>query len=77
VVRADAVSIAGPHEPAIAAVTDRLEAYFKATASLAADAERLADEHLRSAGREAVGLDRRRVVQMIQEKLARERGFPL
>ena len=76
-VRADMIEIAGDHQPAIAAVADRLDAYFKAASALEADAERLADEHLRTAGRAAVGLDRRRVVQMILTKLAKERGFPV
>ena len=38
------------------------------------EAERLADEHLRSA---PGGLDRRRVVQMIKQRLAEERRFSL
>jgi hypothetical protein len=76
-VRGDLVEIAGPRDAAIAAVVDRFEAYFKAAAALEADAERLADDHLRAAGRAAAGLDRRRVVQMIQAKLAKDRNFPV
>ncbi len=77
--RADLVEIEGSHHHAIQAVADRFEAYFKAASALEAQAERLADEHLRSGpGRaSAGGLDRRRVVQMIKERLAKERGFPV
>jgi hypothetical protein len=76
-VRCDLVELPANHEPAIAAVAERFDAYFKAAAALEAEAERLADEHLRGAGRAGAGLDRRRVVQMIQAKIAKERNFPL
>ena len=75
--RGDLIELPGDHERAITSVADRLDAYFKASTSLEADAEKLADEHLRTAGRAAVGLDRKRVVQMILSKLAKERGFPI
>jgi Protein of unknown function (DUF507) len=74
-VRGDLVELGGDHAKAIASVSDCLGSYFKAAAALEAEAERLADEHLRAAGRAAVGLDRRRVVQMILARLAKERGF--
>lgn len=75
--REDLVEIAGSHDPAIAAIVRRLDTYFKAATALEAEAERLADEHLKAAGRAAAGLDRRRVVQMIRDKLAKEKGFPV
>jgi hypothetical protein len=37
------------------------------------EAERLADQH----ARQLVGMDRRKVVQGIKERLAKERNFPL
>ncbi|HEY8516402.1 MAG TPA: DUF507 family protein [Candidatus Binatia bacterium] len=76
-VRADLVELAGTADAAAQAVADQLGAYFKAAAALEADAERLADEHLRSARAATAGIDRRRVVQMIKEKLASERGLPV
>jgi hypothetical protein len=76
-VRADLVELAGGAEVAAQAVADQLAAYFKAAVTLEADAERLADEHLRSSRAGAAGIDRRRVVQMIKEKLASERGLPV
>ena len=47
---------------------------FRQEEALEKDAERLADEHLRSA---PGGVDRRRVVQMIKQRLAEERRFAL
>jgi hypothetical protein len=47
---------------------------FRQEEMLEKEAERLADEHLRSA---PGGLDRRRVVQMIKQRLAEERRFSL
>jgi hypothetical protein len=78
-VRADLVELGGGNEAAGRAVTDRFEAYFKARAALEGEAERLAEEHLRSAGGRSGsgGLDRHRVVEMIKEKLAAQRNFPL
>jgi hypothetical protein len=78
-VLADLVTLAGDREAARGAIADRFEAYFRAEAELEAEAERMAEEHLRAARgvTGAAGLDRRRVVQMIKEKLAAERRFPL
>ena len=81
-VRADLVELDGSHEAAGRAVVERFEAYFKARAALEAEAERLAEENLRSAGvrsssSSSSGIDRHRVVEMIKEKLAGQRNFPL
>jgi len=76
-VRADLVELPAGSDAAAKAVADQFVAYFKAAATLEADAERLADEHLRAARAGAAGIDRRRVVQMIKEKLASERGLPV
>lgn len=68
-------------ERAVTEIAAELFRYSKLVATLDADAERLADEHLRAAagprGRELVGVDRRRVVRMIKEKLAAERNVPI
>jgi hypothetical protein len=46
---------------------------FRQEEQLEKEAERLAEEHLRS----APGLDRHRVVQLIKQRLAEERRFVL
>jgi hypothetical protein len=46
---------------------------FEEAAELEAEAERLAERH----ARQTVGMDQRRIVQGIMERLARDRGFPL
>jgi hypothetical protein len=76
-VRADLVTLGGPADVAAKAIADEIEAYGKAAAKLDADAERLADEHLRSNRAGSAGIDRHRVVQMIRTKLAEERGLPV
>jgi hypothetical protein len=75
--RADLATLGGTADAAAKAIADELEAYTKAAAKLDADAERLAEEHLRSARVDAAGIDRHRVVQMIRAKLAEERGLPV
>jgi hypothetical protein len=46
---------------------------FRQEEALEREAERLADEHMRT----GQGLDRHRVVQLIKKRLAEERGFVL
>lgn len=75
-VRADAIELASSHEAAETSVREELETYFDAASELERDAERMADQHLKAAGRDGLGLDRRVIVQRIKEKLAEERGFP-
>ena len=76
-VRSETVELGSNHQKAAAALSAEFEAYFRADAELERDAERTADEHLKAAGREGLGLDRRMIVQRIKEKLAEERGFPV
>jgi len=76
-VRADLATLAGAADVAAKAIADEIDAYGKVAAKLDADAERLADEHLRSTRAGAAGIDRHRVVQMIRTKLAEERGLPV
>jgi hypothetical protein len=71
------ISAGTSRDAIIAAVQERFASYWTAEATLDTEAERLAERHIASAGREGVGLDRRRVVQMIKTKLAAERGIPL
>ncbi len=75
--RADAVELPPDHRPAEMALLAELEAYFEAASALERDAEKMADQHLKAAGRDGLGLDRRVIVQRIKEKLAEDRGFPL
>lgn len=75
-VRAEAIELGTSHEAAEKALVVEFEAYFKAASELERDAERMADQHLKAAGRDGLGLDRRLIVQKIKEKLAEERGFP-
>ena len=76
-VRAEQIPQTAALDPAIATVSAALKAYFSEEASLEKDAAKLAAEHLKAAGRDAVGLDTRKVTQMIKQRLAKERGFPL
>ena len=76
-VRADLLTLAGPADAAAKAIADEIEAYGKAAAKLDADAERLAEEHLRGLRTGSAGIDRHRVVQMIRTKLAEERKLPV
>lgn len=76
-VRADQIPQGQELDPAITAVSGALKAYFAEEASLEKDAAKMADQHLKAAGREAVGLDTRKVTLMIKQRLAKERGFPL
>jgi len=76
-VRADLATLSGPAEAAAKAIADEFEVYYKAVAKLDEDAERLADDKLRSIRIGGDGIDRHRVVQMIRAKLAEERGLPV
>jgi len=76
-VRAEQIPQTEALDPAINAVSKALQAYFTEEASLEKDAAKMAAQHLKAAGRDAVGLDTRKVTQMIKERLAKERGFPL
>ncbi len=76
--RADLATVPGSHAAAINAVVERFETYFKSASALEAEAERMADDQIRTLGRQAAaGLDRHRVVQMIREKLAKDKGIPV
>ena len=76
-VRADLIEISGSHNAAEAAIAKVFEEYGVAEAALSRDAEKRADDEIRKLGSQGVGLDRRRIVQMIKQKLASEKGFPV
>ena len=75
--RAEQLEAGSGHEPAMAAVERALNIYFEEEATLEKDAAKMAAEHLKAAGRDALGLDRNMVTRMIKQRLAKERGFPL
>ena len=58
-------------------VTTLLLDNFRQEEALEREAERLADEHLRSVPGGPGAIDRHRVVQMIKQRLAEERRFAL
>jgi len=68
------IRIRGEKKGMVDKVTATLLDNFRQEEALEKDAERLADEHLRFA---PGGVDRRRVVQMIKQRLAEERRFAL
>lgn len=68
------IRVRGERKGIVDKVTATLLDNFRQEDALEKDAEQLADEHLRSA---PGGVDRRRVVQMIKQRLAEERRFAL
>jgi hypothetical protein len=60
-----------------AEIEDRIVAAFRANVraeeEIEAEAHRFAEAH----GRELVGMDRHKVLQLVKERIARERGFTL
>ena len=68
------IRVRGEKKGIVDKVTAVLLDNFRQEEMLEKEAERLADEHLSSA---PGGLDRRRVVQMIKQRLAEERRFSL
>ncbi len=68
----------GPTRDAcVTAVARAIDEHLAGVSKLDRDAETMADQHLQAAGREGLGLDRHRIVQMIRKRLAEERNFPL
>jgi hypothetical protein len=68
------IRLRGEKKGMVDKVTATLLDNFRQEDAIEKDAERLADEHLRSS---PGGVDRRRVVQMIKQRLAEERRFAL
>ncbi len=71
------IEVGTARDTAVAAVAAAIDTHLAGLAQLDRDAEKLADQHLRAAGRDGLGLDRRKVVQMIRQRIAKERDFPL
>jgi hypothetical protein len=59
------------------ALEQRIVAAFKANLRAEEDIEAEAERFAESHSRELVGMDRHRVLQLVKERLAKERGFTL
>lgn len=68
------IRLSGEKKEIVEKVAKMLLDNFRQEEALEKEAERLADEHLRTS---PGGIDRRRVVQMIKQRLAEERRFSL
>ncbi len=62
---------------ALAGIREAIAADIQAEASLEKDAETLLEQTLRAMGRGAAEIDRHKMLQMIKEKLAKERKIVL
>lgn len=71
------IRIRGEKKGIVNKVTSVLLENFRQEEALEKEAERLAEEHLRSAPGGPGAVDRHRVVQMIKQRLAEERRFAL
>src|SRR5215510_12075034 len=71
------IRLRGEKKGSVEKVTALLLDNFRQEEVLEKEAERLADEHLRSAPGGPGAVDRHRVVQLIKQRLAEERRFAL
>lgn len=71
------ISVRGERTAAIEGIFSAIRQNFDAEQVLERDAERLLDETIASMGRGAADIDRRRMLKMIKDKLARERKIVL
>jgi hypothetical protein len=71
--RAGAMRITGSRDALEARIVAVFRANVRAEEDLEAEAARFAEAH----GRELVGMDRHKVLQLVKERLAKERGFTL
>lgn len=60
-----------------AAVEQRIVTAFRANIRAEEDIEMAAERFAESHGRELVGMDRHKVLQLVKERIAKERGFTL
>jgi hypothetical protein len=67
----------GERGTVVAAIAGTISQNFAAEQKLERDAEKLLDETLASMGRGAADIDRRRMLKMIKDKLAKERKIVL
>ena len=73
----DLITPRGERGVVVDAITRVIEQNFAAEQGLERDAERMLDETISGMGRGAADIDRRRMLKMIKEKLARERKIVL
>lgn len=71
------ISVHGERAAAIEGIHSAIRQNFDAEQALERDAERLLDETIAAMGRGAADIDRRRMLKMIKDKLARERKIVL
>ncbi|MGB9080226.1 MAG: DUF507 family protein [Desulfuromonadaceae bacterium] len=67
----------GAHGAVVAGIAGAISQNFAAEQKLERDAERLLDETLDAMGSGAAGIDRRRMLKMVKDKLAKERNIVL
>lgn len=67
----------GEKRPVVDAIFRAISQNFAGEQSLERDAERLLDETIAGMGRGAADIDRRRMLKMIKDKLAKERKIVL
>ena len=61
----------------VGSIARAVAADIQAEMNLERDAERLLDETIAGLGRDAVGIDRRKMLRMVKDKLAKERKIVL
>ncbi|MDD5284925.1 MAG: DUF507 family protein [Desulfuromonadaceae bacterium] len=71
------ITLRGERGVVVDAISSVIARNFAAEQSLERDAERLLDETIAGMGRGAADIDRRRMLKMIKEKLAKERKIVL
>lgn len=71
------ITASGDRGAAIAGIIRAISQNFSSEQKLERDAEKLLDETLDSMGSGAAGIDRRRMLKMIKDKLAKERKIVL
>lgn len=67
----------GERGAVVAGIAGAISRNFAAEQKLERDAEKLLDETLNAMGSGAAGIDRRRMLKMVKDKLARERNIVL
>ena len=67
----------GERGAVVAGIVRAISQNFAAEQTLERDAEKLLDETMASLGRGAADIDRRRMLKMVKEKLAKERNIVL
>jgi hypothetical protein len=67
----------GAQGAVVAGIAGAISQNFAAEQKLERDAERLLDETLDAMGSGAAGIDRRRMLKMVKDKLAKERNIVL